>query len=140
MVRQSIVDSIIEQMQKISSANGFYSEAGANVYEWMNKPLEKGQYPAIIVRDVSDETNDSGQLQHTLKVEIDIAVSSKSNTIWDMREVTSDVLKAFGSLEKVLNYQCKYLGSGFLVEHKDSVYGGVRCEFNITYFTSRWEQ
>jgi len=140
MVRQSIVTKIVEQMQKISSANGFYSEAGTNVYEWLDKPLEKGQYPAIIVRDVSDEANDSQTLQHTLKVEIDIAVNSKDNATWDMREVTSDVLQAFGKLEEELNYDCKYLGSEFLVEHKDSVYGGVRCEFSITYFTRRWEQ
>lgn len=140
MKRQNIVTSIIEQMQSISGANGFLSEAGKNVYEWMSKPLDKDEYPAIIIRDVSDNTIDSDTLEHSLKIEIDIAINNKNLTTWNMREVTSDVLKAFGELEEILNYQCKYQGSDFLVEHKDSVYGGVRLDFTIIYHTRRWEQ
>ncbi len=141
MKRQSIVDSIVQELQKISSANGFYSEAGVNVYEWLSKPLDKDEYPAIIIRDIADDTTDDNQtLEHKLKVEVDIAINNKDKTTWDMREVTSDVLKAFGVVEDTLNYECKYNGSEFLVEHKDSVYGGVRLEFTITYHTGRWEQ
>jgi len=140
MKRQKIITTIVEQMQLIRSANGFYSEAGKSVFEWLDKPLDKDEYPAIIVRDVSDNTEDSQVLQHTLKIEVDIAVSNKALTTWDMREVTSDVLKAFGNIEEVLSYECKYLGSDFLVDHKDSVYGGVRLEFLVKYHTGRWEQ
>ena len=140
MKRQKIITTIVEQMQLIRSANGFYSEAGKSVFEWLDKPLDKDEYPAIIVRDVSDNTEDSQVLQHTLKIEVDIAVSNKALTTWDMREVTSDVLKAFGNIEEVLSYECKYLGSDFLVDHKDSVYGGVRLGFLVKYHTGRWEQ
>lgn len=140
MKRQIIVTAIAEQMEKISSANGFYSEAGKNVYEWLDKPLDKDEYPAIIVRDISDTTNDTQVLEHSLKIEVDIAVSNGKSTSWNMREVSSDVIKAFDQVEKTLNYQCKYLGSDFLVEHKDSVYGGARLEFIVSYQTPRWEQ
>jgi|GEM_PF-1962558 len=140
MKRQLIVTSIVEQMQLISSANGFYTEAGKNVFEWLEKPLDKGEYPAIIIRDIADDTIDSQTLEHVLKIEIDIAVSNKKTTTWDMREVTSDVLRAFGLLENIINYKCRYQGSDFLIEQKDSVYGGVRLSFTITYFTPRWEQ
>jgi hypothetical protein len=140
MKRQIIVTTIVEQMELISSANGFYSEAGKNVYEWLDKPLDKDEYPAIIIRDISDTTNDTQVLEHTLKIEVDIAVSNGKSTSWKMREVSSDVIKAFAQVEETLSYQCKYLGSDFLVEHKDSVYGGVRLEFTVSYQTSRWEQ
>ena len=139
MVRQSIVDSIVKQMQKISSANGFYSEAGKNVYEWYSKPLGEGEYPAIIIRDVSDSALDGGTLQHTLKIEIDIAIKGK-DTVWNMREVTSDVLKAFGKFEDETNYQSTFNSSEFLTEQKDTLYGGVRLEFDVVYYTNRWEQ
>jgi hypothetical protein len=140
MKRQIIVDTIAEQMKLISAANGFYSEAGKNVFEWLEKPLDKDEYPAIIIRDVSDDTNDSQILEHSLKVEVDIAISNKTTSLWDMREVTSDVLKAFGVIEDTINYQCQYLGSEFLVEQKDTIYGGVRLSFTVAYQTGRWEQ
>ena len=131
---------MLKQMKLISAANGFYSEAGKNVFEWLEKPLDKDEYPAIIIRDVSDDTNDGQILEHSLKVEVDVAVSNKATSLWDMREVTSDVLKAFGVIEDTINYKCNYLGSEFLVEQKDSVYGGVRLSFTVDYQTGRWEQ
>lgn len=140
MKRQTIVDIIVEKMKLISAANGFYSEAGKNVFEWLEKSLDKDEYPAIIIRDVADDTKDEQVLNHSLKVEVDIAVSNKVTTLWDMREVTSDVLKVFGEIENAINYKCAYLGSEFLVEQKDTFYGGVRLTFTIAYQTGRWEQ
>jgi hypothetical protein len=140
MKRQMIVDIIVDQMKKIQHENSFYSDAGKNVFEWLEKPLDKDEYPAIIIRDVSDDTQDGQVLNHSLKIEVDIAVSSKATTVWDMREVSSDVLKTFGVIEDTINYQCAYLGSEFLLEQKDTVYGGVRLTFSVAYQTSRWEQ
>lgn len=140
MKRQFIIDSIAEQLRLISATNGFYSEAGKNVFEWLEKPLDKDEYPAIIVRDVTDDVSDGQILEHSLKIEVDVAVSNKSTSLWDMREVTSDVLKAFGNLENTINYKCRYLGSDFLVEQKDTIYGGVRITFSVSYETPRWEQ
>jgi len=140
LIRQKIVTEIVNQMQQISGAKGFYSEAGVNVYEWLEKPLDKDEYPAIIIRDVSDEAQEGQVLSHSLKIEIDIAIKNGAETTWDMREVSSDVLKAFGNVEESLNYQCAFIGSDFLLEQKDTVYGGVRLEFKVNYQTRRWEQ
>jgi len=140
LIRQKIVTAIVDQMKFISSANGFYSEAGKNVFEWLDKPLDKDEYPAIIVRDPADNAADGQVLEHKLKIEIDIAVKDGKNATWNMREVSSDVIKAFGQVEDLLGYQCAYSGNEFLVEHRDTVYGGVRLEFEVNYITSRWEQ
>lgn len=140
LIRQKIVTAIVEQMQLISSANGFYSEAGSNVFEWLDKPLDKDEYPAIIIRDISDNAADGQYLEHRLKIEVDVAVKDGLNTTWNMREVSSDVIKAFGQVELALGYSCTYGGSDFLLEHKDTIYGGVRLEFEVAYTTGRWEQ
>lgn len=141
LIRQKIVTEIVQQMVLINSQNGFYSEAGTHVFEWLETPLDKDEYPAIIVRDTMDSVDDSHMsLEHKLKIEIDIASKEGNNTTWDMREVSSDVLRAFGMVEESLNFKCSYLGSDFLVEHKDSVYGGVRLEFEVSYQTQRWAQ
>lgn len=141
MIRQIIVTTITDQMKKISAANGFYSEAGKNVFEWQDRKLDKDEYPAIIIRDVSKNSVDKNPLsEHTLKVEIDIAISEGDQTPWNMREATSDVIKAFGSVEEELNYTCRCTGDDFIVKTKDTTYGGVRVEFEVDYQSARWEQ
>lgn len=140
MIRQKIVDTIIEKLKTISGSNGFYSEAGKNVFEWLEKPLDKDEYPAIVVRDPADNVTDDFTItRHNLKIEVDIAVIGK-NTPWNMREVTSDVIKAFSLVEEELNYQCKCNGNEFITEQKDTTYGGVRVEFDVMYQSRRWEQ
>lgn len=141
MIRQIIVDEIVKQMKEISSSNGFYSEAGKNVFEWLEKPLDKDELPGIIIRDVSDSATDNNTIsEHILKIEVDIAVAAGKLTTWKMREVTSDVIKAFSKVEEALNFQCKFNGSEFLLEQKDTTYGGVRVEFDVLYQSRKWEQ
>ncbi|DAB40802.1 MAG TPA: hypothetical protein CFH81_00400 [Sulfurovum sp. UBA12169] len=141
MRRHDIVTILISHLQQISSANGFYTEAGANVFEWRAKAIEDDLLPAIIVCDPEDNAVDDSQtLKHKLKIEIDIAVSSGKQTTMDMRMVSSDILKAFGLFEEEVSQVCRYLGSETLIEHKEKLYAGVRLEFEIEYQSKRWEQ
>lgn len=139
MVRQSIVDSILENLKKIKIDNGFYSNAGLNVFEWMEKTLEDRDFPALIIRDSSSKVNETSSLEHILKIEVDIAIKGK-NSIWSMREVSSDVLKTFGIVENILNFKINYLGFESLVEQRESMYSGTRMEFEVIYNTRRFEQ
>lgn len=139
MVRQSIVDSILENLKKIKIDNGFYSNAGLNVFEWMEKTLEDRDFPALIIRDSSSKVNETSSLEHILKIEVDIAIKGK-NSIWSMREVSSDVLKTFGIVENILNFKINYLGFESLIEQRESMYSGTRMEFEVIYNTRRFEQ
>ena len=139
MVRQSIVDSILENLKKIKIDNGFYSNAGLNVFEWMEKTLEDRDFPALIIRDSSSKVNETSSLEHILKIEVYIAIKGK-NSIWSMREVSSDVLKTFGIVENILNFKINYLGFESLVEQRESMYSGTRMEFEVIYQTRKFEQ
>ncbi len=139
MRRQSIVSELLEKLEEIKISNGFYSDAGTNVLEWFDKPLEDDDFPALIVRDPSDNVVDTTSLEHKLKIEIDIAHKGK-NCIWNMRETSCDVLTAFKNLEQAIGFQCKYLGNESLVDQKEKLYSGMRLEFEIIYQTRRWEQ
>lgn len=141
MKRQELIDDLVSLLKTISHKNGFYSEVGANVFEWYEKPLEDEDYPAIIVRDPNDNAQDeNNSINHALKIEIDIAISSGKETTIDMRKVSSDVLKAFGMFEEKNNYVCLYKGSDSLTKQESKFYGGMRLEFEIKYQTRRWEQ
>lgn len=139
MIRQQIISSILDNLKRIKMENGFYSNAGNNVFEWMEKTLEDRDFPALIVRDPSSKINFESTHEHVLKIEIDVATKGR-NSIWNMREVTSDVLKVFGELENILNNRIEYLGFETLVEQRESIYSGTRMEFQISYFSRRFEQ
>ena len=139
MIRQKIIDVILENLKRIKRENGFYSDAGKNVFEWMEKTLEDRDFPALIVRDPSSKINTQSLFQNVLKIEIDVATKGK-NSIWNLREATSDVLKIFGELEDILNYKIEYLGFETVSEQRENMYSGTRMEFEITYHTRRFEQ
>jgi len=138
MMRQKIVTALIDELQKISIENGFYTD-GLSVFEWLDKPLEESEYPAVIVRDAKDDMQDNIPLEHRLRVEIDIALQGRDVPI-NLRDILSDVLRAVGNFEKKNNYDTTLVGNEFLIEHKDSIYGGVRVEIDIVYYTDRWMQ
>ena len=139
MIRQKVIDTIVENLKRIKRENGFYSDAGKNVFEWMEKTLEDRDFPALIIRDPSSKTISQSLFQNILKIEVDVATKGK-NSIWNMREATSDVLKIFGELEDILNYKIEYLGFETVSEQRESIYSGTRMEFEITYHTRRFEQ
>lgn len=139
MIRQKVIDTIVENLKRIKRENGFYSDAGKNVFEWMEKTLEDRDFPALIIRDPSSKTISQSLFQNILKIEVDVATKGK-NSIWNMREATSDVLKIFGELEDILNYKIEYLGFEAVSEQRESMYSGTRMEFEITYHTRRFEQ
>ena len=109
------------------------------LFEWMDKTLEDRDFPAIIIRDSSSKVSDQSLLEHFLKIEVDIATKGK-NSPWNMREVSSDVLKVFRIVEETLNFKINYLGFESLVEQRESMYSGTRMEFEIIYHSRRFEQ
>ena len=139
MVREKIVYALVEHLKEIRAKNGYSSEAGLGVYEWLTKPLQRDQFPAIIVRDIADEVQDDGVFEHRLKIEIDIATKSKE-TLLELREIVADVLRAIGAFESSEHYRCESLSSEFLLEHKESLFGAARVEFVVIYKTARWQQ
>lgn len=138
MIRQKIVNTLVEALQNITVKNGFYTD-GLKVHEWLSKPLEVQDYPAVIVRDIKDELQDTNPLEHKLFFEIDIAING-SDTSVRLRDILSDVLRAIGEFERQSAYDTHLLSNEFLLEHADRVYGGVRVEFYVVYHTNRWEQ
>lgn len=143
MLRQTFIGVIIAKLKTIKKAEGFNSDIGESVFEWRNNSFDPSELPALVLRDPDDTTEDDLQtLQHALKIEIDIVSSNEKieEVSKDIREIVSDILKAFGEFEADINQKCKYLGSETLFEHKDVVYGGIRTSFVIEYPTKRWEQ
>lgn len=140
MKRQNIVTIILNNLKNIKQQNGFYTSAGANCFEWLEKPLDKDSYPAIIVRDSEDGIQmSSSSWAHSLKIEVDILTNGK-NSILEAREVISDVLKSFKNIEDEISFVCSYKGSETIREQADFSYSGTRMIIIVEYETRAWEQ
>lgn len=141
MKRQEIITEIIYRLKEIKVSNGFLSDAGDNVLEWLQRPLTQGDdLPAIIVRDTDDNVDQgSYNATHNLKIEIDIVASHKELTIEKLREVVQDVITNIGATcEEILNLQCTYQGSEINAEHAERLFGGARLTFVVRYDTDKW--
>ena len=145
MKRQEIITELIYRLKEIKVSNGYLSDAGANVYEWLQRPLTQGDdLPAIILRDTDDNVEQgSYNATHKLKIEIDVVASHKELTIEHLREVVSDVIKNIGQTcegesDESLNLTCVYQGSEIHAEHAERLFGGARLTFVIQYESDKW--
>jgi hypothetical protein len=140
MHRQDIVYKIVEQLKTITSQNGFYSDAGTNVLEWQDLPSSGAVLPAIIVKDTHDKVAKRGStIRHKLKVKVGIFVGD-TDAAWNIREISADVIKVFGQVESLINFQCKYAKSKMFTKSDVVAYDGACLEFFVFYNTPRWEQ
>lgn len=140
MKRQTIATIILDNLKNIKKENGFYSSAGENCFEWHEKPLDKDSYPAIIIRDSEDGIKmTASSWLHSLKIEVDILANGK-NSIFETREIISDVLKTFKNIQEEISFICLYKGSETIKEQADFSYSGTRMVFVVEYETRAWEQ
>ncbi len=140
MLRQDILNKLEKHLKDITKANGYFCNIGENTFLWLSRPLGEKEYPALVIRDSSDNIDDKKYLEHILKIELDIAVSNGEDSIIILRKISSDVLKTIKSFEEDITYRCNYLSSEFLQEQKETTLALARIEFNISYQTPRWEQ
>jgi len=133
MNRKDIILLILNHLKTLENVLG--------VYEWLLKPLEPKQLPALVLRDTEDNVTSEGlRSNHALKIEIEIIVKSLEGSQIELRDISSNVLRVFKDIEDELNTKIDYLGNQFVFDYKEYVYGGARLDFIVNYCTPKWEQ
>jgi hypothetical protein len=136
-LNQQIVDQLKNKLESI--------EGIQKVFEWLSRPLNDGEYPALILRDPTDKVKSdfsSGVEDHTLLVEIDVIVSPDDYEAVQLREL---VPKVKGAVRDAISqddffYYGKYLGRTIVGEHKEYFYVASRLSFEIQYETEKWSE
>jgi len=121
MIRQQIVNELINRFSQISIANGYNTDV-KTVKEWHHGNFDERDLPAIVIRDKSSQdiqlTN--AEHQHLLRFEIDVLV--KSNTApSDVRRLLQDIYKAI-SLDGTWNGLAEYtkpMGNEMIIQAQD---------------------
>ena len=99
MNQQTIITTILGYFGNITVANGYENNLNTNVFEWRDSPLERSEFPAIVVNDVSNETTEDAPVR-TLNLEI-IVVNQGNTSPAQIRSMAQDVITAFSQIEAV---------------------------------------
>ena len=91
-------------MVTITTANGYYTNLGNNVFLWPQKPIEKdNELPALAIRDttsekISETLGGSSSLSYkNLTVAVQVLVASGSTNDTEIRKGITDIYKAIGT-------------------------------------------
>lgn len=94
--RQLIINALDAKLKNIKTDNGYFTNAGDNVYAWLDKPVQPSKLPAIIYKDslASREDGPIGFFRWSLKVEIGVFAEDGANTASTVRKLIADIIKA----------------------------------------------
>lgn len=101
-LRESIMSAIETRLATITTANGYNTNVGNNVFLWrvdQMDPDDSTHVPGIIIRDRNAEVQPAagGVLSHVLTVEIETVVLSDTTTDTTARSSAEDVLACVGT-------------------------------------------
>ena len=142
-LRQQIMDAVATRLATITTANGYETDAGDNVYEWAVVPLDQGDLPALAYKDSGEDIVDEtvGEQIRTLRIDI-VAIEKGTAVTAFARQVSADVIKAvgtdltWGGLAE--DTALRIAGEDISIEHKDRKFVGSRTGLDIEYSTQRF--
>jgi hypothetical protein len=134
-VEQDIMTAVMTNMNNISIANGYTFDVGSNVFEWRDSPLNDGEFPAIIVKDVYNEVSEEDEKEHTLTVEIQLVDSGNSSPA-SIRAKVQDILTAFYLIiDEDFVASADFRSAEKAVEKADKRYSSAILTFFVYYYS-----
>jgi hypothetical protein len=142
--RQQIIDKIDTRLKTILKTNGYLTDAGAHVYDWLMRPISPDVFPALVYRDPieNDEAATTGTIgyhRHQLTCEIEV-LSSGSTALDNVRQILADIVTAIGTDTKWggLAQSTNPGATRIDVDQESKAIAGALITFTITYLTKAW--
>ena len=129
--RQELVSFYLKKLKEIKDVN---------VFEWLERPLERGEYPAVILRDRSTKTEMENGIsyQHRLIFEIEILRNDVAKTLFPLRKTISEVVKKMSADYEGL-CRCDYIQSELIAAQRAKGHGNALLIFEAKYVSDRGE-
>ena len=93
-IRNELVNAVVARFQTVRVANGFLTDAGANVFLWRLHPLTPEEMPGIVLRDRRTETRLEGRVVHEHRLYFEADLYAPTGT--DPRALLADAQSAVG--------------------------------------------
>jgi len=144
-IRERIVSALVARLKTLTTANGYASNAGSNVYWWYPESLQVEAIPTLVIRDAGDSITPSGRnlCEHSLRIEVNGFISDGVNTAGACQDLIGDIVAVVMDPEdRTLSDVCDTLtftdgGSIQLDQQTDKTVGSVSLALSATYKTDR---
>lgn len=140
-VRQQIVDAIAVRMATITTANGYRTDVGANIFHWKAGPFLAGEVPGMDIRDNDTFLDDTvGEQEHTLDINLRCITSGDASPE-TIRSIVADVTEAVRvdlTWDMLADDTGPITDETIDVETADAVRTGCGVKFAIVYTAARF--
>lgn len=140
--RQDIIDAIDTRLKTIKTTAGYKTNAGNNVFDWLDRDLADSELDAIIYRDKSSvmDMSDFDSKISSVIVEIEVKTKSTTTTAAQVRKMIEDVYKAIGTDETWggLALQTMPKTDDINVQQSDKITGSGTIMIEIQYESTKW--
>ena len=141
MIRQQIIDELINRFSQISVVNGYNTDV-KKVKEWDIGNFDEEDLPAIIIRDQNSTDIELTNIEHQHILRVSITGLVKSSTaVSDIRKLQQDIYKAI-AVDTTWNGLAKYTkpsSSQIVAQYQDVKASGIEIDIEISYITKAWE-
>ena len=154
-IQDQIMDAIATDAATITTANGYKTDIGNNVFEWKTKgwSVEAGEMPGISFKDTTDSIEwdkmrgnaagePGGEWQHTLRVEFQVAIVLNAGDSNEL--VANKVRDAINDVYRMIRLNFKWGGLALWtkpVDHsialveEETTLGGGKVNIDIVFET-----
>lgn len=144
--RQKIVDEFVSLCEGISVENGYQTEIGTVVGDWVQH-YEEHELPAVSVcdldEDVQSDLNDESIdiYRMTVVIRVQFAADTRPS---EARKMIADVLKAVGTNPRLtdggtaLAYRLDLKRTMFVQSEEALQIAAANIEFDVYYHTPKW--
>lgn len=141
-IRQQIVTAFDTRMKTIKTANGYETNLGNSVYEWLQAPLQEDDPVSLNYRDRSNVTVRAvGCHEHRLTMEVVLAIT-KAATPAQVRKMIADVIVCVGTDPQwsgLAEDTRPVSDEEIEIEHRGRKIAGVSLKFEIQHNTAPFD-
>lgn len=141
-IRSQIVEALAAQLRTIKIANGYNTQAGANVFVWRRYALDDSELPALLLRDTEVERQPvavGNQVDTTMTCEVE-GIARGDNGLELARVIESDIvacLAGFNLSGSIAGWmRCLVSSSSLELVQAEQIEARVQVTVAITYQTA----
>lgn len=141
-IRQQIITALDTRLRTITIANGYKTNAGAHVFDWLDRDLADSELDAIVYRDTNNNIISEGfdYYENRMRVEIEAKAKSAATTAAQVRKIIEDIYKAIGTDETFggLAHYSEPVSDALDIQQADKIAGSATVTIEVVYVAQKW--
>jgi len=141
-IRQRLIDKVDARFKTITTANGYQTNIGNHVFDWLERDLADNELDALIYRDPLSES-EPGTIHdygNKMRLEIEVKTKSADTTAKQVRKMIADVNKAIGVDDRWGELAIDTQPESVIMDLQqyDKIAGSAHIVVMIEYDTDKW--